>query len=599
MAEQKKMYSMTWDLDVFFPGGSESPNFKMYIETLEKDIASFDAALLHLTEQPSEDYDVWKGVLDQLQGLSRRLGEAGAFISCLTAQDMKDAGAKMLRGRISQMGAAYSASLTKLDQLFLEMSNAGWENLLQDSRFAPIAFPLAERRRRATDRLPADGESLAGDLAVDGYHAWGDMYNTIVGRMTIPFTENGETKKLSIGQAANKMHSTDREVRQQVFHAMGKAWETEEDLLATTLNHLAGFRLNLYRHRGWDSPLKEPLDINRMSEKTLTTMWEVIDQNKGMLLKFFKRKAKILGVEKLAWYDVYAPISQTESKVSYDEAAEFIIDQFKRFDPRLASFAEKAFRERWIEAEDRPGKRPGGFCTNFSDSSQSRIFMTFAGTSSNISTLAHELGHAYHQHVMNDLPQMAQRYAMNVAETASTFAELIVSDAAIREAKSKEEKINLLEDKIQRAVAFFMDIQARFLFETRFYEERKDGLVSSQRLRELVVEAEKEAFQDSFTEYHPYFWASKLHFHITGVPFYNFPYTFGYLFSTGLYGRALEAGPDFADRYVDLLRDTGRMTTEELAQKHLGVDLSRPEFWQHAADLIHADIAHFLELTNE
>ncbi|SFS63416.1 M3 family oligoendopeptidase [Marininema halotolerans] len=598
MAEQKQRYSMNWNLDEFFPGGSETPQFNQYIKTLEKDIAAFNGDLLRLTKKPSEDFNVWKAVLDQLQGLSQRLGEVGSYVNCLTAEDMKNTHAKMLRGRLAQMGADFSSSLTKLDQLFLEMSEAGWENLLQDARFSSISFPLAERRRRAADRLPADGESLVGDLAVDGYHAWGDLYSTIVSRMTIPFSQNGKVQQLSVGQAANKLSSADRKVRKQVFDQLNNAWEKEEDLFASTLNHLGGFRLNVYRHRGWDSVHKEPLEINRMSGETLRTMWEVIDRNKGMLLQYMDRKAKMIGVEKLAWYDVYAPISQNENQVGYQEAADFIIDQFNRFDPRMAAFANKAFQNRWIEAEDRPGKRPGGFCTNFPKSGQSRIFMTFAGSSSNVTTLAHELGHAYHQSVMDDLPQLAQRYAMNVAETASTFAESIVSDAAIREAKSDEVKVSLLEDKIQRSVAFFMDIQARFLFETRFYEERKKGLVSSARLKELMVEAEKEAFMDALSDYHPWYWASKLHFHITGVPFYNFPYTFGYLFSTGLYGRALHTGSDFADRYVDLLRDTGRMTTEDLAQKHLGVDLTQPTFWQEAVDVIHADIKQFLQLTN-
>ena len=198
---------------------------------------------------------------------------------------------------------------------------------------------------------------------------------------------------------------------------------------------------------------------------------------------------------------------------------------------------------------------------------------------------------------MTDLPVMAQQYAMNVAETASTFAESIVSDASIRQAPTEERRIALLEDKIQRAVAFFMDIHARFLFEIRFYEERKKGLVSPDRLKELMLEAEKEAFCDGLEEYHPHFWASKLHFYITGVPFYNFPYTFGYLFSTGLYGRALQEGSAFAEKYVDLLRDTGRMTVEDLAQKHLGVDLTRPDFWQEAVNLVKADIDQFLKLT--
>lgn len=590
-------YELTWDLDVFFPGGSKSPEFKRYLERLEADVKTFSEKVGQLDGNSGSDFDHWYELMENVQDLSRRLGEASSFISCLTAQDVTDEGAKILRGRLSQVGAAFSAGMNNLDRLIKQTDRDSWNRLLRDSRLQPLAFPLEERRRRALEKLPVDQESLAGDLSVDGYHAWGDLYNAIVGRITIPFEEDGKTRELSVGQAANKLSSPDRQVRQTVFQRMNEAWERESELLASSLNHLGGFRLNLYRHRGWDSVLKEPLDINRMSEQTLTTMWEVISRNKGEFLPFFERKASLLGISKLSWYDVYAPLDSENDKVGYDEAAEFIIEHFRKFDPEMADFSRRAFTERWIEAEDRSGKRPGGFCTNFAQSGQSRIFMTFAGSASNVATLAHELGHAYHQHVMNDLPQMVQRYAMNVAETASTFAESIVADASIKSATSRQQKIVLLEDKIQRAIAFFMDIHARFLFETRFYEERRNGLVSAARLRELIVEAEKEAFCDAFAEYHPYFWASKLHFYITGVPFYNFPYTFGYLFSSGIYSRALQEGPAFAGKYVDLLRDTGRMTVEDLAHKHLGVDLTKPDFWQAAVDLVLADVNQFMELT--
>jgi oligoendopeptidase F len=214
-----------------------------------------------------------------------------------------------------------------------------------------------------------------------------------------------------------------------------------------------------------------------------------------------------------------------------------------------------------------------------------------------MSTLAHELGHAYHQHVMNDMPALAQEYAMNVAETASTFAEMIVSDAAVKQASTDEERLALLEDKIQRSVAFFMNIHARFLFETEFYEERQKGLVSVEKLNEMMESAQRRAYKDALGEYHPHFWASKLHFYITSVPFYNFPYTFGYLFSSGLYAAAQREGAAFEDKYIALLRDTGSMTVEELASKHLGVDLTQPDFWQSAVDLAIADVEQFLRMT--
>jgi pepF/M3 family oligoendopeptidase len=302
-------------------------------------------------------------------------------------------------------------------------------------------------------------------------------------------------------------------------------------------------------------------------------------------------------VEQLSWSDVDAPLSQATTKVSYQAAAEDIVEQFRKFSPKMADFAAEAFNRGWIEAEDRPGKRPGGFCTPLPVSKQTRIFMTFGGNSSNVSTLAHELGHAYHQYLMDELPPFNQDYAMNVAETASTFAEMILADALVKNASSEEEKLALLAEKVQNSVSFFMNIHARFLFETRFYEKRKAGMMDVAEISALMEEAQREAYHNALGSYHPLFWSSKLHFYITSYPFYNFPYTFGYMFSTGIYARAQKEGAGFAEKYDALLRDTGRMTVEELALKHLNVDLTKPDFWREAMSLAVEDAQMFLDLT--
>ncbi|HWI64557.1 MAG TPA: M3 family oligoendopeptidase [Symbiobacteriaceae bacterium] len=584
----------TWELENIFAGGSESPELASFLDALEKDVAAFKAQVAS-SQLPATaaEAQAWVSMIDTVQELSRRFRQAGAFVSCLNSQNVKDQKAKLLSGRLGQLGAAFGSATTLFDAKLLQIAEPVWEAMLQSEQLQPLAFNLAERRRRAEDKMNPERESLAGDLSVDGYHAWGHLYNTIVGRITVPF----QGKQLSVGQAFNQMSSGDRSVRHQVFTEWEKAWGEQSELIAAALNHLAGYRINLYKHRGWESILGEPLENNRMSQETLDVMWSTIDKNKGPVVKYMQRKAKLLGLDGLAWYDVDAPLSASSTKVSYDEAANFILEHFGRFSPRMAEFAKMAFEQSWIEAEDRPGKRPGGFCTSFPLARESRIFMTFGGTMGNVSTLAHELGHAYHQSVMNDLPPMAQGYAMNVAETASTFAEMIVADAALKNAPTEAERLALLADKIERAVAFFMNIHARFIFETGFYEMRKKGLVSAEKLGELMVDAQKKAFCDSLTEYHPLFWAAKLHFYSTGQPFYNFPYTFGYLFSSGVYAKALEEGPAFEQKYVDLLRDTGRLRVEDLAARHLGVDLRKPEFWQSAIDLVLADIEEFLKAT--
>ncbi|MDN7241661.1 M3 family oligoendopeptidase [Planococcus sp. N028] len=591
-------YETTWDLDSIFKGGSKSEELKAYMATFESDMQELakqvDAYEVPTAPKQSEELIF---ILSLLEATTKQLREIGAFASCLTAQDMSDNEAKILVGKRGELGAAYASILVKLDQKFLQVDDALWTELLEQPAFQPVAFVLDERRANAKEKLPLEQEILINDLSVNGYVAWNQMYSSIVAKMSIEHTENGEKKKLSMGQASNRLSTPDRDARKEVFGKISQAWEAESDLFGETLNNLAGFRLQTYKHRNWDNPLKEPLEINRMSEKTLDAMWGAIAKGKAPFVSYLQRKAQLLGLEKLEWHDVNAPLTKSVQKVSYDEATAFILEQFGKFSPQMAEFSKKAFEKRWIEAEDRAGKRPGGFCTSFPDSKQTRIFMTFSGSATNISTLAHELGHAYHQHVMNDTEALNQKYAMNVAETASTFAEMVVSDAAVKNAAAKEEKIALLEDKIKRSIAFFMNIHSRFLFETRFYEERKNGAVSVERLNQLAVESQQEAYGGELATYNPTFWASTLHFHMTGVPFYNFPYTFGYLFSQGIYAKALEAEGGFEESYNALLRDTGCMTVEQLAQKHLGVDLEQAGFWEDAVALCVKDVQEFLELT--
>jgi oligoendopeptidase F len=527
----------------------------------------------------------------------KRFREAESFTSCLMAEQVNDKKAVQLNGRVKSDYADFLSALTLFDEILRRIPDGIWQLLLRTDTLKSIVFPLNERRALAQLKLPPEQESLINDLAVDGYHGWGDLYNTTVGRIRIPYEENGQIVQLSAGQAFNKLHHPDREQRQRVFQQWEETWAEQADFCADALNHLAGFRLQLYKRRGWNSVHQEPLAINRMSAKTLAVMWEVIEQNKHVFVAYLQRKAKLLGLKQLAWSDVDAPLGNVNKTYTYDEGAQMIMDQFRQFSPKMADFAKQAFDSGWIEAEDRAGKRPGGFCTSFPLSEQTRIFMTYAGTASNVSTLAHELGHAYHQQVMNDLPALAQEYAMNVAETASTFAEMIVSDAAVKQATDAQERLVLLEDKIQRAVAFFMNIHARYIFETNFYSERKKGLVSVERLNVLMSEAQNQAFNGALSNDHPHFWAAKLHFYLTDVPFYNFPYTFGFLFSAGIYALALKEGSAFEDRYISLLRDTGSMTTEELAVKHLNVDLTQPDFWQSAVQVSVEDVRQFLAMT--
>ncbi len=589
-------YLPRWDLDVFFEGGSNSPQFAAYLQSIKEDIEALDKKMSLWTCNSAGEL---KELLDKVANLEVRMSQSGGFISCLEAQDTTDRKASQLKSEFTGLSAAFMGIMTKLEERIAALDEDSFQSFIREDSLKELAFILQETRERSQEKLSVKEETLIQKLSVDGYHGWGQLYSKIVSSLKIPVEVDGRIEELSVGQAANAFASPDRNRRKQVFEEWEKAWKSKEDLLAHTLNALAGFRLKVYESRGWEDVLKEPLSISRMDRETLDSMWAAINDAKPMMAKFLQRKAEILGVEKLSWYDLEAPLTNgTQLKMAYDEGAAFILKHFGTFGEQLTAFTKGAFEDRWIEAEDRPNKRPGGFCTELPESGQSRIFMTYSGTLNNVSTLAHELGHAFHSYALRDIHPLNRDYAMNVAETASTFAEMIVSSAAVAEAADGQEKIAMLEDKIQRTIALLMNIHARFLFETRFYEERKRGAVPAGRLNELMEEAQKEAYYGALEEYHPAFWASKLHFFITSTPFYNFPYTFGYLFSLGIYELAIESDGDFEGNYINLLKDTGSMKTEDLVMKHLGEDIRQKSFWEKAVRSCVKDIEEFLELTS-
>lgn len=577
-----KKYALRWDLEKIFKGGSLSKPFKQFLKEIKNLIATFEAS-----------EDIKKGI--QLwQTISEQLGEASSFVGCLLAQNVHDKEADVLETVVRELFARFEIASNLMDEKLKKLPERVFEKLCKE--LSLLAYPLQERRRRALDKLDPSKETLITGLSVDGYHGWSQLYGTLIGQVQIPIQIKNKEEKLSWGQAYNRMSSLDRNLRKQVFDRSNEVWKRDEALYSQLLNRISGYRLKVYEYRKWDF-LKEPLDVNHMEKETLDTMWRVISKNKKHFLKYFKIKAKLLGLKKLSWYDLEAPLSLKikEKLITYQEAADYIVQHFSSFSPKMGAFAKRAFEEKWIEAEDRPGKRPGGFCTGIPLKKESRIFMTFSGNKESLFTLAHELGHAYHNHVIFDKPEMARHFPMNLAETASTFAEMVISEASFRQEKDPFKVKWLLDAKLQRTVVFLFNIHARYLFETRLYEQRKKGALSPDELCKLMETAQKEAYCNSLETYHPYFWISKIHFNITDVPFYNFPYTFGYLFSLGVYLKGMES-KGFEDSYISLLGDTGSMSAENLAHKHLGVNLRHEDFWQKGIDFLKRDIELFEQL---
>lgn len=588
-----------WDLESIFCGGSKSEDYKIHREKTKSGLGQAETMLKNLPATIDDStLNNWVEFILKLQTLIEDIELVISFAGCLSAQNVEDSEADVITTEGYVYYSLWQKLRTELEARSLKLKDEEWQKLISDSRLSGLGFYLNELRDIAKSKMPVEQESLALELAVDGYHAWNQLYEKIAGGLKVDFKENGNVSTLSLGQLATKMSDPNRDIRRQAFEKMTTAWESRADLAAMSLNAQAGFRLSLYSRRNWESPLYEPLVMARMKQKTLDAMWSVVAQESKRLQAYVDAKKKLLGIDKYCWYDEFSPCGKVDKLYTYDEAGEFIYENIKPFSTDMADFVKMALDKHWIEAEDRPGKRGGGFCTGMGHYNQSRIFMTYAGSYENLLTLAHELGHAYHSWVLKDKPVFAQGYPMNLAETASTFAEALVTDAALARTTDPQEKIMLLEQKLQGAYIMFTDIYSRYLFDKTFYKERKNGVLDKDRLSEIMVKSQKKAFGSLLDEagYHPLFWCSKLHFYITDSPFYNFPYTFGYLFSGGLYDRAKKEGASFADKYKALLADTGSMTTEDIAQKHLGVDLTKEEFWVNAVNRALADIDEFVEL---
>jgi oligoendopeptidase F len=597
-------YIETWDLEAIFPGGTKSPELQTKLHNIHAEIQEYQT-LIHMWNM-AEDKSVepLKAILKKQEIIDKGIGQSGTFVQMWHDAFIDDEYANVVMGQVMDLSSEVENISTIFTKKLVAIHDEDWNILLQDSELVKVSFRLNEIRDQGKRLLSEAEEKIITDLNKDGLAGWSQLYDTAVSIMTIPFTDKeGKTTEYSVGQAMNRMYSDpDPEVRKQLFENWEEAWTKFAPIFADTLNHLDGYRITLQKAHKRENFLEEPLEYNRMSNETLDAMWTAVSHHKQPFIEFLKQKAKILGMEKLGWQDVDAPIALGDvepRRFTYDEACDFVIENFATFGPNISAFAKHALENRWVEAEDRPKKRPGGYCEELPEFEESRIFMTFTGSSSDTSTLAHELGHAFHSFVMKDLPDLNRSYSMNVAETASTFAENIISNATVANAKTKEEKFTLLNAKMENTIAMFLNIHSRFLFEKSFYEERSKGIVSEQRINELMVHAQKEAYGDSLSSYHPHFWCSKLHFFIDDVPFYNFPYTFGFLFSLGIYAEYLKDSNGFEDKYIALLRDTGSMKVEELAMKHLGVDLTKPAFWEAGIQLMEKDAEEFIRLSNE
>lgn len=529
--------------------------------------------------------------VERYQQVARDVEEWSDFIYCLYAEDVTRSEVHPLLEEIEIVQAMVRSEAAALDTKIAALSQEEWEELVTGT---PYAFFLNERRDIQSRRAPLVQEQLLQDLGVDGSQGWGQLYKQRFMALRVDL----DNKQVTIGQGLHEaMFAPDRSARLAAATAVDTACAQEADLFATILNRIAGFRLQSYKMRNWEQPLTELLEQNRISEASLTAMMEALDQHRDLFHAYYARK--IAQAERVTgeWHDFETNTYRSARHVPFEMAETIVTTQFKRLNPQLGAFAENVFSEGWVDAENRPGKAEGGFCAAFPIAKESRIFMTYRDSYTDVATLAHEFGHAYHNYLLQDEPYLNQVKGTSIAETASTFMENLVLDAAIKETTEREEVLALLEVKIREGLKYASIVPGMFRFEQRFYAERQQGTVSAERLSELLQEEERLAYGPVLPEPARYKWMYISHLFNPNLAFYNIPYTIGYLLSNSLY-QTVQANPSqFSTVFEAVMHDSGQATIDEIVKRHLDADPTSVAFWMEAQQPLVQAIEQYLTLT--
>ena len=578
---------MTWDLTSYFEefNGAEMLRFK---KALGDDIAALRRSATALPCLSEESAAAWEAILLRNEELSRRMSHLSSYIACLASADARNEAYLKEEAELTRTRAELAKVRIELLRAFKESSDELFARFTVRSSLDGAQNYLNRLREEAHRAMSAEKEVLATDLGVDGFQAWGRLYDTVSSKLEFEMVfPDGARKSVPMSQRRSLLDDPDRRVRQAAFVGGNLAWQSVEDMAAGALNAIAGTRLTLNRHRGVDHFLDIALFQAAITRKTLDAMFEALFANLDLPRRILQSKAKLMGRRGIAWFDLAAPLDlPDQEKISWDTAKSLVGRSFTRAYERLGEFFhERVVANNWIDWEPRAGKRPGGFCTSSMLSKESRIFMTYNDSLGDLLTLAHESGHAYHGFVMRDTRPYARGYPMTLAETASTFGEQLLMNGLLDDPDtSARQKALILDVELGHGAIYLLDIPVRYEFEKSFYEERASGPLSVSRLKELMVETQRRILGEILEPggEDPYFWASKLHFYITGLTFYNFPYTFGYLLSRGFYGRFKTEGPSFVPKYEEFLRLAGSDTAENVVKRTIGADLEKPDFWAAA-----------------
>ncbi len=567
-----------WNLDVIYRG-FDDPAFAADMEKLEKLVKDYAAFAGELDRQTPLD-GLKKGIAleEALTVLTAKLGEYASLRQSVNTRDA-EAGSRL--GQVMQRisGAAGAQAqwrewVSKIPDLMMLVAG--------DETLKDYTFLFERLLRNSTHLLGSLGEQISARLSMSGSSAWSDLQGYLTS--TVPVSYNGGTTNLSA--IRNLAYDPDPAVRKAAYEAELSCYDRIKDSVAFALNSIKLEAISDCQLRGYGSPLDRTLEQSDMKRQTLDAMLEAMEEYMPKFRQYLRAKGKALGHENgLPWYDLFAPMGKSAAQYTAEDAKRILVELFSTFDQELADMVARAFDESWIDFYPRDGKTGGAFCAGVECIGQSRILTNFDGTFGSIVTLAHELGHAFHNQCIRAHRPLNRDYSMPVAETASTFNECVVMAAAIRQAKSHDEELALIESQLQDVTQIICDIYSRYLFESMVLENREQQFMDADTLCGMMLKAQEQSYGDGLDPNfrHPYMWICKSHYY--GATFYNFPYAFGGLFARGLYAQYQREGAAFVPKYKKLLRTTTVATAEDVA-KVAGIDLTDKEFWRGALQTV-------------
>lgn len=587
-----------WTFDTWFTGFGK-PDYKQFKEDLVKDIEELKTKASSLQNNTADII----AVLNAFEPLFDRLEHFCVYLLCLHAENASDEAVKIDKAWTSTLQAEATKLKTSIQTALAKLTESSFKEILNNKHLKGAEHTIKRMREEGQHKMKTEMEDLAADLNVNGLHAWGRLYETLSGNMKFQMTfPDGHTEVVPMARRRALMAEPDRALRLAAFNEGQKPWNEHAETLAACMNGIAGTRLSLYQHQGISHFLNLPLFDSSLSQKSLDALLEAINKNIELPRKALRAAARLQGTPALHYCDLEAPqiIVPDEKTLSWKEACSILDESFSTAYPKLGQYFRDMLKNRWIEAEPRSEKMPGAFCCHSRKKMEERVYMSFYGTLHDLVTLAHEVGHAWHSNVLRPKRSYAASYPMTLAETASNFGEMILLNSLMKDKGiSSEKKACLIDQQMLRAHGYMINIPMRYQFEKAFYTERSGGEVPVSRLCKLMTKAQHDTYGDTLLAdgADPMFWASKMHFFLTDLSFYNFPYVFGYLLSQALYARFQEEGAAFLPMYETFLAETGSASCEEIARKTLDVDLTDHAFWTKAIRTIEPAVKDYETLS--